>query len=65
LKKLKVSKNPITDFPELEPMPALDQLEFVETKIDESEYTNIPIDEMMEKLKRIFPNAELCFDSYI
>ncbi len=61
LKTLKLNKNPIVDFPELPAMPALDRLEIVDTSLPESEYGDMPTNEVMEKLKGIFPNASLCF----
>jgi leucine-rich repeat protein SHOC2 len=61
LKTLKLNKNPIADFPELPFMPALDRLEIVDTSLPESEYGDMPTNEVMEKLKGIFPNATLCF----
>ena len=67
LKTLKISKNPIVDFPELKAMPALEQLEFVETKIPDDKYAGIDIPDaaVMQKLERIFPNARLSWSEYI
>jgi Leucine-rich repeat (LRR) protein len=61
LKVLKLNHNPITDFPELLAMPGLERLETVDTKLPETEHSVTPTEEVLEKLKKIFPNATLCF----
>jgi Leucine-rich repeat (LRR) protein len=58
LKSLKLNKNPIVDLPELPVMPAIENLEIADTKLPESEYVAMPTEEIMEKLKAIFPNAQ-------
>ncbi len=58
LKSLKLNKNPIVNLPELLVMPAIENLEIADTKLPESEYVTMPTEEVMEKLKAIFPNAQ-------